>query len=688
MTTGATGQLGLALPVQGELSGTWGDTVNNGITQYTNIAIAGTLTLTGDGAVTLANTTGDASASNITSTLAGAGTVTAQFAIVKVSGTTTTKVVTGPSYSKTYVVDNASSYAVTFKASGQTGVSVAAAEKVTVVFNGTDYIKLAGTIANAAGSNTQIQFNNGGLFGASANLTWDGTTLSSTQVNITGQGTLRLQDTTGGEYVGLRAPASLGASYTLTWPADDGILGQALITDGSGALSWSTSASGDVYGPASATANGIALFDGTTGKLLKDSASTDGLIHGLTVGRGAGGVSTNTAVGASALAANTTGADNTALGLNALASNTTASENTAVGWRAGLSNTTGSNSTAVGGNAMAGNTTGSFNVAVGNVALFTNSTGSYNTAIGRDALRFNTTASNNTAVGYQAGYANTTGTTNTFLGYQSGYANTTGSNSTMLGTYAGYSNTGSGTNAFIGAYSGYNTTGASNTFVGISAGEAVTSGGKNTILGRYNGNQNSLDIRTASNYIVLSDGDGNPRLWHDGSGTLTLKPNASTTNIGYGFDNAEFYPFPDNNQSLGLSSFRWTTVYATTGTINTSDETTKQQIRSLNDAEKNVAQAIKGLIKAYKFNDAVAKKGDGARIHIGAIAQEVQAAFVAEGLDPNRYAMFCSDTWYEVDGKPSETAIEPFTAETPNAVAVTRLGLRYEELLAFVISTL
>jgi hypothetical protein len=50
--------------------------------------------------------------------------------------------------------------------------------------------------------------------------------------------------------------------------------------------------------------------------------------------------------------------------------------------------------------------------------------------------------------------------------------------------------------------------------------------------------------------------------------------------------------------------------------------------------------------------------------------------------------MFCSDTWYEVDGKPSETAIEPFTVETPNAVEVTRLGLRYEELLAFVISTL
>jgi hypothetical protein len=148
MPTGATGQLGLALPVQGELSGTWGNTVNNGITQYTNIAIAATLTLTNDGAVTLANTTGDASASNITSTLTGAGTVTAQFAIVRVTGTlTTAKVVTAPSYSKTYVVVNAATGGiVTFKASGQTGVSIAVGESAWVYFNGTDYVKLAGTV--------------------------------------------------------------------------------------------------------------------------------------------------------------------------------------------------------------------------------------------------------------------------------------------------------------------------------------------------------------------------------------------------------------------------------------------------------------------------------------------------------------------------------------------------------------
>lgn len=185
MATGATGQLGLALPVQGELSGTWGDTVNNGITQYTNLAIAATLTLTGDGAVTLANTTGDAAASNITSTLAGAGTVTAQFAIVRISGTlTTTKVVTAPSYSKTYVVVNAATGgAVTFKAAGQTGISVAVGESTYVYYNGTDYVKVAGTSSGAAGgSTTQVQYNNAGALAGSANLTFDGTTLVANDI--------------------------------------------------------------------------------------------------------------------------------------------------------------------------------------------------------------------------------------------------------------------------------------------------------------------------------------------------------------------------------------------------------------------------------------------------------------------------------------------------------------------------
>lgn len=253
-----TGQLGLLTPTQGTLSGTWGDTVNYGITEYTNLAIAATLTLTGDGAVTLANTTGSASASNITSTLAGAGTVTAQHAVVRVSGAlTTTKVITGPSYSKTYVVINdATGGSVTIKASGQTGVTVAVADKALVAFNGTDYVRVG---ASAGGSNTQVQFNSSGNLAGSANLTFNGTILTAagfsgplngsvgattpstvvaTQVNVTAQGDVRFEDTTGGQYVALRAPGTVATNVTFTLPGADGSANQAIVTNGSGVLSF------------------------------------------------------------------------------------------------------------------------------------------------------------------------------------------------------------------------------------------------------------------------------------------------------------------------------------------------------------------------------------------------------------------------------------------------------------------
>jgi hypothetical protein len=168
-----TSNLSLVTPTQGTLSGTWGDTVNNGITEYTDIAIAGTLTLNGDGAVTLANTIGSASASNI-------GSTTAQYAIIKVTGTlTTTKVITAPSgasYSKTYVVlNNATGGSVTIKASGQTGVTIAVGDKALVAFNGTDYVRVG---ASAGGSDTQVQYNSGGNLAGSANMTFDGTKLT------------------------------------------------------------------------------------------------------------------------------------------------------------------------------------------------------------------------------------------------------------------------------------------------------------------------------------------------------------------------------------------------------------------------------------------------------------------------------------------------------------------------------
>ena len=119
------------------------------------------------------------------------------------------------------------------------------------------------------------------------------------------------------------------------------------------------------------------------------------------------------------------------------------------------------------------------------------------------------------------------------------------------------------------------------------------------------------------------------------------------------------------SQTLGLASKRWSVIFSATGTINTSDKNQKEEIQDLSEAELRVAQACKGLVKRFKF------KG-GTRKHIGVIAQDVRDAFTAEGLDAHEYGLFCSDTWTD-----EETGEE-----------VTQLGIRYEELLAFIITAL
>ncbi len=135
---------------------------------------------------------------------------------------------------------------------------------------------------------------------------------------------------------------------------------------------------------------------------------------------------------------------------------------------------------------------------------------------------------------------------------------------------------------------------------------------------------------------------------------------------------------------LGTSNAKWNTVYASTSSINTSDRTTKQQIEVISDAEARVATAAKGLMRKFKFNDSVEEKGEDARIHFGIIAQDLQDAFSAEGLDASKYAMFCSDTWWEHEGKTYN-----FQEDAPeDAVEITQLGVRYSELLAFIIATL
>jgi hypothetical protein len=202
-------------------------------------------------------------------------------------------------------------------------------------------------------------------------------------------------------------------------------------------------------------------------------------------------------------------------------------------------------------------------------------------------------------------------------------------------------------------------------------------------------------------------------------GRFTIKTADPATNVlSNRFWIDEFgntYPNADNTQTLGAASNRWSVVYAGTGAINTSDANAKQDMRGLLDAEKAAAIEMKGLLKAYRFKDAVAAKGDNARIHFGAIAQEVATVFAKHGLDANKYGLFCSDTWYEyngiqvevdadkkyitihqelngvvvtsgMDGKMPEGSIEVINKF--DTVECTRLGLRYDELFAFIITSL
>ena len=128
----------------------------------------------------------------------------------------------------------------------------------------------------------------------------------------------------------------------------------------------------------------------------------------------------------------------------------------------------------------------------------------------------------------------------------------------------------------------------------------------------------------------------------------------------------------DNAVDLGYAQGRFDDIYATNGTIQTSDRNEKQDIEALTDAEQRVAVAAKGLLRKFRWISSVEENGDDARIHFGIIAQDLQDAFTAEGLDAGRYAMFISSTWTDED-----------TGEER-----TRLGVRYSELLAFIISAI
>jgi hypothetical protein len=168
MPTGNTTLLGLALPVEGELDGTWGDVVNDSITSLVDSAVAGTTTLSADADVTL------------TTTVLAAN--QARQAIIRwtASNGATTRNITAPAQSKAYIVINAGTGSIVIRGAGPTtGVTVAAGDRALVAWSGSDFVRVG---ASAGGSNTQVQFNSSGNLAGSANLTFDGTTLTANDI--------------------------------------------------------------------------------------------------------------------------------------------------------------------------------------------------------------------------------------------------------------------------------------------------------------------------------------------------------------------------------------------------------------------------------------------------------------------------------------------------------------------------
>ena len=233
--------LGVELMATGENAGTWGTKTN------TNLQIIEQIS----GGYLEVSIAGGAGTQALTETDGGTGSAVATRVLKFTGSISGNRVITMPvGVENFYLINNGTSgsYTVQLKAASGSGATVtwATSDKgwKLIYFDGVAtntgvYDVGFGAATSPGGSNTQVQFNNSGSFGGSDNLTWDGTNLQ-----IGDQGDLRLGDADNSNYIALQAPATVGSNVTLTFPADDGDADQALVTNGSGVLSWTTISGG------------------------------------------------------------------------------------------------------------------------------------------------------------------------------------------------------------------------------------------------------------------------------------------------------------------------------------------------------------------------------------------------------------------------------------------------------------
>jgi len=171
MTINYTTLLGLAQPVTGTEANTWGTAVNDQITGLLDTAVAGTTTLSSDADVTLTTT-------------AGAANTSRQAVILWTASGTVTRNITAPAQSKTYMVINStgSTQSIVLRGAGPTtGITVVAGEKCVAAWNGSDFVKIASSVADGV---TTITFGSTGLTPSTA--TSGAVTVAGTLANTNG----------------------------------------------------------------------------------------------------------------------------------------------------------------------------------------------------------------------------------------------------------------------------------------------------------------------------------------------------------------------------------------------------------------------------------------------------------------------------------------------------------------------
>lgn len=187
--------------------------------------------------------------------------------------------------------------------------------------------------------------------------------------------------------------------------------------------------------------------------------------------------------------------------------------------------------------------------------------------------------------------------------------------------------------------------------------------------------KNNVEMSALQNHLTVGSNEIKIMCRTIGDSSTAL---SSLSYVGFEVDTGDVKSFHPSNASILLGNSgtsRWAQLYATTATINTSDERAKTSISPIPDDVLDAWDSV-GFVQ-YQYKTAFFEKGADARLHSGLIAQRIDEAFKARGLDASRYGLFCHDIW---GASPAELDEEGKTVR-PAIEAGDEFSLRYEEAL-------